>query len=78
MGKYMIIPYILLGVMDVRYLKLSLIHKNRTGKSIALFMESNLVAVILGIIMQFYREHSYMAILCMLYMDDIGINRICI
>lgn len=52
MGKYMIIPYILLGVMDVRYLKLSLIHKNRTGKSIALFMESNLVAVILGIIMQ--------------------------
>lgn len=27
MGKYMIIPYILLGVMDVRYLKLSLIHK---------------------------------------------------
>ena len=52
MEKYMIIPYILLGVMDVRYLKLSLIHKNRTGKSIALFMESNLVAVILGIIMQ--------------------------
>ena len=52
MGKYMIIPYILLGVMDVRYLKLSLIHKNRTGKSIVLFMESNLVAVILGIIMQ--------------------------
>ena len=52
MGKFMIIPYILLGVMDVRYLKLSLIHKNRTGKSIALFMESNLVAVILGIIMQ--------------------------
>lgn len=52
MGKYMIIPYILLGVMDVRYLKLSLIHKNRTGKSIALFVESNLVAVILGIIMQ--------------------------
>ena len=51
MGKYMIIPYILLGVMDVRYLKLSLIHKNRTGKSIALFVESNLVAVILGIIM---------------------------
>ena len=51
MGKYMIIPYILLGVMDVRYLKLSLIHKNRTGKCIALFMESILVAVLLGIIM---------------------------